>query len=77
MWKRVRAPNGASQESISIALAEDGRTGEVRSCGRISHDLHALEKVMYKLRKEGPEGRDLRVCYSRTERDRPRLDSKD
>src|SRR3954447_6999885 len=51
------------KESISIAVAEDGRAGEVRSYGTISHDLHALEKVMYKLRKEGDEGRELRVCY--------------
>ena len=31
------------KESISIGEAEDGRTGEVRSYGRIPHDLHALE----------------------------------
>jgi len=48
------------KESISIAVAEDGRDGEVRSCGTIAHDLRALEKVMAKFKKEGKE---LRVCY--------------
>ena len=40
-----------------------GGEREVRFYGTISHDLHALEKLMRKLQKEGPEGRELRVCY--------------
>lgn len=30
-------------DSITIALAEDGRDGEVRLYGKVSHDLHALD----------------------------------
>src|SRR3978361_2292119 len=37
-------------------------TARSRSQGTISHDLHALEKLMRKLQREGPEGRELRVC---------------
>ena len=47
-------------QSIVIALAE--RDGEVRNYGSISNDLHALEKVLIKMRKAHP-GAELRVCY--------------
>src|SRR3954469_8420355 len=50
------------KETISVALAKDGRAGEVRSYATISHDLHALEKLMFKFRKTGG-GKELRVCY--------------
>ena len=33
------------KESIAVAIAEEGRAGEMRSHGSISGDLHALEKV--------------------------------
>ncbi len=62
------------KETISVALAENEGAREVRSHGTISHDLHALEKLLHKLQGEGPERRALRVCYSRTERDRPRAE---
>jgi transposase len=48
------------KESISIALAEPGSTGEVRHYGTITNDLHAVEKLMQKLKRDGYE---LRVCY--------------
>jgi hypothetical protein len=32
------------QEVIITALAEAGRKGEVRVCGTLSNDLHAVEK---------------------------------
>ncbi len=47
-------------DSITIALAEDGRDGEVRLYGKVSHDLHALDKVLAKL---GHPHVELRVCY--------------
>jgi len=47
-------------DSITIALAEDGRDGEVRLYGKVSHDLHALDKVLTKL---GHPHVELRVCY--------------
>jgi transposase len=53
----------AHKETISIGSAEDGRSGEVRSHGTISNDLRALEKLLRKLQKEGPSGKELRVCY--------------
>jgi len=45
---------------IVIALAEGGRAGEVRVYGKISNDLHAVEKA---LRKMGGEGIVLHVVY--------------
>lgn len=49
-------------QTIAIAIAEEGAGGEVRLYGTISHDLHALEKTLSKLRKAHP-GTELRVCY--------------
>jgi len=48
------------KETISEAVAEDGRDGEVRSQGTYSSDLHVLEKRMREHRRRGY---DLRVCY--------------
>jgi hypothetical protein len=42
------------KESISIAIAEAGRKGEVRSYGKISNDLHAMEKVLPRLLRSWP-----------------------
>ena len=47
-------------QSIAIAIAEAG--GEVRNYGSISNDLHAVEKVLTKIKKAHP-GTELRVCY--------------
>jgi transposase len=47
-------------QSIAIAIAE--RDGEVRNYGSISNDLHAVEKVLTKIKKGHP-GTELRVCY--------------
>ena len=59
-------------QNIAIALAEGGG-GEARTYGTIPNDLHALERVFAKLRKAHP-GAELRVCYSRAERDRLRAE---
>jgi transposase len=48
------------QDTIMVAVAEEGRTGEVRLYGQLSSDLHALEKV---LRKLGSDGASLHVVY--------------
>jgi transposase len=48
------------KDTTVIAVAEAGRTGEVRLYGTISSDLGALEKV---LRKLGGEGITLHVVY--------------
>jgi transposase len=50
------------KDSITVAIAEEGRQGEVRLHGTITNDLHALEKVLAKLRKAHP-GAFLEVCY--------------
>jgi transposase len=39
------------KDSIAVAVAEEGRQGEVREVGAISNDLHALEKLLARLRK--------------------------
>ncbi len=51
------------KDRIATAVAESGRTGEVRDNGVISNDLQALEKWMARLRKgHGKEVR-LHACY--------------
>lgn len=49
------------KETITAAVAEGGRKGEVRQVGTISNDLQALEKLLARIRN----GRDvtLHVCY--------------
>jgi transposase len=50
------------KDSIAIAIAQDGPKGEVRSHGTITNDLHALEKVLRRIRKAHP-GTHLEVAY--------------
>ncbi len=50
------------KDSITIAIAMGGRNGEVRLYGTISNDLHALEKVLSKIRR-AHGGAVLEVCY--------------
>ena len=46
-------------DTIAVAVAEDGRAGEVRSLGIIPNRLESVRKLVRKL--EGPKG--LKVCY--------------
>ena len=48
------------KDTIAVAVAEPQRNGEVRSDGTISHDLHVIERLMAKFKRDG---RELRVCY--------------
>jgi hypothetical protein len=41
------------KESIDVAVAEGGPTGEVRHYGVIASDLEALDKVVRRLRAPG------------------------
>jgi len=50
------------KDSITIAIAQGGRKGEVRLHGTITNDLHALEKLIIQLRKAHP-GNALEACY--------------
>jgi len=50
------------KDSITIAIAEEGRRGEIRLYGTITNDLHALERALARLRKAHPDAR-LEVCY--------------
>lgn len=50
------------KDSVTIAIAQSGRQGEIRLYGTTTNDLHALEKVLAKLRKAHPKAR-LEVCY--------------
>ena len=51
------------KDSITAAVAEGGRQGEVRELGAISNDLHALEKLIARLRKAHGPDVVIRVCY--------------
>lgn len=46
--------------SISVAVAEAGRGGEVRFHGKVAPDLHVLDKLLARL--GGPD-KELQVCY--------------
>ncbi len=48
------------KDSINIALADDGRNGEVRPYGTIGGDLYSLDKAIRKFRRSGDE---LRFVY--------------
>jgi hypothetical protein len=50
------------KDSITIALAHEGRQGEIRLFGTITNDLHALEKALARIRKAHP-GAHLEVAY--------------
>lgn len=49
------------KESISVAAAEPGREGEIRGLGTISGDLHAVEKLAGRLRRQYEA--KLSFCY--------------
>jgi transposase len=50
------------KDSITIAIAVEGRNGEVRLYGTISNDLQALEKALRKI-CQAHGGARLEVCY--------------
>jgi transposase len=51
------------REAIAIAVAEPGRSGEVRDYGQISNDLHGLEKLIGRLHQAHGRPATLHVCY--------------
>jgi len=51
------------KDSISIAVAEARRGGEIRSLGKISNSLHAVEKLIARLRKHYGQDVRLNFCY--------------
>ena len=51
------------KDCIATALAEEGRTGEVRDSGSISNDLQAVEKWIARLRKAHGKKTRLHACY--------------
>ena len=51
------------KDRIATAVAESGRTGEVRDHGVISNDLQALEKWLGRLRKAHGKEVRLHACY--------------
>lgn len=56
------------REAVAIAVAEQGRKGEVRDYGQISNDLHALEKFITRLRQTHGKRVTLRACYEERSR---------
>lgn len=51
------------KDSIAIAVAEPGRDGEIRSLGKMSNSLHALDKLIARLRKQYGRDVELHFCY--------------
>jgi transposase len=50
------------KDSITIAIAPAGRSSEIRLFGTITHDLHALERALARIRQAHPGAR-LQVTY--------------
>jgi len=50
------------KDSITMAIAQAGRQGEIRLWGTITNDLHALEKALSRVRQAHP-GAHLEVAY--------------
>ena len=50
------------KDSIVIAIAEPGRSGEIRLFGTITNDLQALEKAINRIRKAHPDA-ILEIAY--------------
>jgi len=50
------------KDSVTIAIAQAGRQGEIRLFGTITNDLHALEKALSRIRQAHP-GAPLEVAY--------------
>jgi len=50
------------KDSITIAIAPAGRASEIRLYGTITHDLHALERALTRIRQAHPGAR-LSVAY--------------
>gem|GEM_PF-1079147 len=51
------------KDSIVTAVAEAGRTGQMRDTGTLSHDLQAVEKWIARLRKAHGKEVRLGACY--------------
>jgi hypothetical protein len=51
------------KDSIASGVAEAGRNGEVRDTGSLPNDLHALERLLERLRKVHGGDAVIRVCY--------------
>ena len=51
------------KDSITVAVAQGGRGGEVRLYGTISNDLHAIAKLLTRLRKAHGANLRLEICY--------------
>jgi transposase len=51
------------KDSITVAVAQGGRGGELRLYGTISNDLHAIEKLLTRLRKAHGGNPSMELCY--------------
>ena len=51
------------RDSITVAVAQGGQEEEVRLYGTISNDLHAIEKLLTRLRKSHGENPPIEICY--------------
>ena len=63
MKKELYIGLDVDKDSITVAIAQGGRDGEVRLYGTISNDLDAIEKLLMRLRKAHGTDPCMEVCY--------------
>jgi transposase len=51
------------KDSIAIAIAEPSRQGQIRPYGSITNSLHALERIIARLRQQYGRETELHFCY--------------
>ena len=64
-WIELHFGPDVHKDSITAAIAEGARKGEVRALGKIADSMHALEKLLARIRKQCGKDCVIQVCHLR------------